>query len=338
MGLKGATSSYACLWYKVHKDKRWETDKSFDFFNAPPMVRTLTEIQEMAKKSKDNYCCQLKPFLNFLLDHVIVDELHLLLRVTDVMLDNIITEVVDWDKEDDFEKKAPEAKGVHLKRLISSIKSCGVGFEVWERRNPADSKGTGKYEWTSLFGNDKKKVLTSLPEKLPGLVRPETRDKISHLWVTFRKIYREINDWSPDNSIHYICCEVQDWINTFVSLRGHRVGYERKRVTPYMHILFAHVPHFLASFQSLKIFTGQGVEKNNDTARSAVLHKSNNYDCGRHRKNWTQAEGSARTRKNKPIIHQARYIILGSRHICYKSWQEKEMARNCRNSALARLR
>ena len=46
-----------------------------------------------------------------------------------------------------------------------------------------------------------------------------------------------------------------------------------------MHILFAHVPHFLASFQSLKIFTGQGVEKNNDTARSVVLHKSNNYDA-----------------------------------------------------------
>ena len=125
----------------------------------------------------------------------------------------------------------------------------------------------------------KKKGLTSLPEKLPELIRPETGDKISHLWVTFRKIYREINDWSPDNSINDICCEVQDWINTFVSLRGHRVGYERKRVTPYMHILFAHVPHFLASFQSLKIFTGQGVEKNNDSARSVVLHKSNNYDA-----------------------------------------------------------
>jgi len=41
--------------------------------------------------------------LNIELDHVIVDELHLLLRVMDVMFNNIIAEVIDWDKEDDFE-------------------------------------------------------------------------------------------------------------------------------------------------------------------------------------------------------------------------------------------
>ena len=42
--------------------------------------------------------------MNIEIDHVIVDELNLLLHEMDVMLDNIITEVIDWDKEDDFEK------------------------------------------------------------------------------------------------------------------------------------------------------------------------------------------------------------------------------------------
>ena len=45
-----------------------------------------------------------------------------------------------------------------------------------------------------------------------------------------------------------------------------------------MHILFAHVPFFLHTHKSLKIFTGQGVEKNNDTTRNVVLRKSNHYD------------------------------------------------------------
>ena len=41
-----------------------------------------------------------------------------------------------------------------------------------------------------------------------------------------------------------------------------------------MHILYAHVPYFLQQYKCLKIFTGQGVEKNNDTARN-VRRKTN---------------------------------------------------------------
>lgn len=62
----------------------------------------------------------------------------------------------------------------------------------------------------------------------------------------------------------------KNWRQTFVSLRGERVGYERKRVTPYMHVLFAHVPFFLNIYKCLKILTGQGVEKNNDTAQNVI--------------------------------------------------------------------
>ena len=32
---------------------------------------------------------------------------------------------------------------------------------------------------------------------------------------------------------------------------------------------------FLKNFKSVKLFTGQGVEKNNDVARNVVLHESN---------------------------------------------------------------
>ena len=45
-----------------------------------------------------------------------------------------------------------------------------------------------------------------------------------------------------------------------------------------MHILFAHVPYFLETHHSLKVFTVQGVEKNNDIARNVVRHKTNHCD------------------------------------------------------------
>ena len=40
-----------------------------------------------------------------------------------------------------------------------------------------------------------------------------------------------------------------------------------------------HIPKFLRAHKSVKIFTGQGIEKNNDYARNIVLRKSNKWDA-----------------------------------------------------------
>ena len=39
-----------------------------------------------------------------------------------------------------------------------------------------------------------------------------------------------------------------------------------------------HIPWFFEKYTAIKMFTGQGVEKNNDVARSIVLRKSNKWD------------------------------------------------------------
>ena len=71
LGLKGATSYYACAWCKIHKDKMWEMNHDIDFYNKPPMERTLGEMKNLSKKSKDNFCCEHEPLLNIEIDHVI---------------------------------------------------------------------------------------------------------------------------------------------------------------------------------------------------------------------------------------------------------------------------
>ena len=45
-----------------------------------------------------------------------------------------------------------------------------------------------------------------------------------------------------------------------------------------MHAMVYHIPKFLEAYKTVKIFSGQGVEKNNDMARSIVLRKSNKWD------------------------------------------------------------
>ena len=98
MGMKAATSNFACVWCKIHKNNRWEMDKDIDYYNSVPMKRTLQEIINMALKkgAQDKFSCDHKPLINIDLDHVVLDELHLLLRVMDVLLNNIIQEVISW--------------------------------------------------------------------------------------------------------------------------------------------------------------------------------------------------------------------------------------------------
>ena len=54
--------------------------------------RTLQTLKE--NKSKDSLH---KPMLDIELDYVIPDELHLLLRITDVLINNLITSAVSYD-------------------------------------------------------------------------------------------------------------------------------------------------------------------------------------------------------------------------------------------------
>ena len=52
--------------------------------------------------SKDNFGCTHKPLIDIPLTNVIPDELHLLLRITDKVLQNIIDEVLERDAIEDF--------------------------------------------------------------------------------------------------------------------------------------------------------------------------------------------------------------------------------------------
>ena len=275
LGMNGATANYACAWCKVHKTDRWKMDQHYSDFNSKPLGRSLQEMRELSTRSNDSYGCCKEPLLNIELDHIIVDELHLLLRITDILTENLITEVIEWDIEENFDKK--NGNNIHLNKLIISIRSCGISFDVWKKKN-ADGKESSVYDWTSLMGNDKKILLYELPEKMKDFLRLDTVGKVSKIWQDFTSVYKELSNWEPSTSPTEFWIKAKQWISDFISLNGLREGYERKRVTPYMHIMVAHIPWFLELYSTVKIFTGQGVERNNDVASSIVLRKSNKWD------------------------------------------------------------
>ena len=281
MGLSGATSTHACLWCLIHKLDRWDTSKPIEHYQSVEMKRTLDHIKSMLPLKKFSVINQ--PLFNIELDHVILDELHLMMRVTDRLTENLISEVMERDSDTDISKGRGEKKGVYLDTLVNTIKGIGISFSIWEKKN-ADGKGSGSYDWTSLIGSDKKKLMELLPAQLEekDIVFPETKDTVIQLWSDFHDLYKTISDYNT-NAEQYLDVSQRgkNFINLFCSLADKRIKYGKDRVTPYMHTLPYHVPLIIQRFSTMKQFTGQGVEKNNDDAKRIFFQKSNKWDAAR---------------------------------------------------------
>lgn len=113
--------------------------------------------------------------INIDVDHIIPDELHLLLRITDRLIENLINGAVAHDHVSNV------LEGPMLQSLIKAINSCGVIFNVY-------TPTKNKREFTSLTGTDRKKLLKNLPSKLLYCQPPDYAEQVKRLWEV-----RELN-------------------------------------------------------------------------------------------------------------------------------------------------
>ena len=244
------------------------------------MRRTVEEIKRLSH-SKDNCGCIHHPLFDIPLPNVIPDELHLLLRITDKLLQNVIDEVLERDSVEDFDKPRGQTKGAHLKNLVQAINDLGISFSVWNKRNP-DGSESQVNEFTSLLGTQKKKLLSELPSRLHTFLYPDTCETVKKIWDDFGSLYSMIADFNlTTDASRDIFDKAKAWIDLFCSLRGARPGYTRPRVTPYMHLIPYHLPFFVQRHGCPKKFTGQGVEKNNDDAKRIFFQNSNKWDAAK---------------------------------------------------------
>ena len=105
----------------------------------------------------------------------------------DKLTKNLVNDAIEWDKKDNLHKAPSQRSDYHLQGLVKCISSCGVSFNVWEKVD-ADGKGSGLYDFTSLMGSDKKLLLENLPEKLTGVIRPETSETVIKIWKVYCSI------------------------------------------------------------------------------------------------------------------------------------------------------
>ena len=103
------------------------------------------------------------PFLDIDIDHVIIDERHLMIRIVDVLIRNLIENAVNLDQQENIGSTQKSSR--HLTATVKAIQNCCAFFFLYGRIQ--QRMGTGTFfleslEWTSLTGSDMNKLLSNL--------------------------------------------------------------------------------------------------------------------------------------------------------------------------------
>ena len=79
LGLGGSLCNYSCPWCGVHKNQRYDMTKPLEFYHTRGMQRTSQNLKEDVVKN--DFGVRAQPLVSIEPEHIIIDELHLLLRI-----------------------------------------------------------------------------------------------------------------------------------------------------------------------------------------------------------------------------------------------------------------
>lgn len=122
----------------------------------------------------------------------------------------------------------------------------------------------------------KKVTLLEDSDWLHGEAEVKKKKAFVALIRKFQFIYKIISSISPTEAEKENLFErKRSWVRTFVGLGRFLEGFNKRHVTPYMHILVYHLAKLIIDLGNIKYFNGKGVEKSNDYIKLIYHRKSN---------------------------------------------------------------
>jgi hypothetical protein len=228
-GLGAATANHPCLWCKCSLYSNYDGTKEWSLSDTSKGARTIKDIQEKSKQGAkgERYNAKWAPlFPSIPLDHVVIDTLHLFLRISDNLINLLILEFRrqdSIDKQKFFNDGFERSKYTHMGRWESFLNDT-LKIPICK-----DSK---KLKWRDLTGPEKLKLFRNVDihQVLPD--HPDA-NKIFKLWKTFLEITEMLSSAAPQLSKQHI--QEKSFLEMFLEL------YQTKHITPYMHALRWHL-------------------------------------------------------------------------------------------------
>ena len=253
-GIDAANAEHACVWCECPKNNRSNMEEQWSLTDTEKGARTIqgiTEKSKLGKKNKNRCNCSHEPLFPFIpIARVVVDSLHMFLRISDHLTDLLIRDLRIHDTEKTFEET--------YEKFLNEV--CKVRFK-WKQ-----SKNNKETQYRDLTGPEKIRVFENIniPLLFPFL---PNKEKLQTLWSTFYQLMKEID--KKDCDADKIDVDTKSWVTSFTSL------YQKKDVTPYMHCFAMHTCEFVRLYGNIVTFTQQGLEKLNDLTTKQFQRSTN---------------------------------------------------------------
>lgn len=263
-GIESASAEYSCIWCKCPKSERSNMKLEWSISDPEKGARTIEEIREkhkLSKRSKSRFNCCGDPLFPFIpIQRVVIDTLHLFLRITDVLINLLIRDL----RIHDGIAKATELDQAPMNSYTKSYENflnieCKIRFKWNVDRNSKE------ITYRDLTGPEKVRLFKNMDiaSQFPALQKAKEKGQ---LWTDFSLLMTDINkECDPDK----ISRKTKSWVKMFTTT------YQSKDVTPYIHALCMHVPEFIKLYGNLLSFTQQGLEKLNDISTKDFQRASN---------------------------------------------------------------
>ena len=269
MGINAANSKQACLWCKVDLKKPVDLKMQWKF------SRSQKEASDSYKNNENGY--KYEPIINFIdFYDVVIDMLHLLLRITDQLFLFLLEKLIKFDLNDSVNLEKRELFSI-LESFLKFNCKLTRPFRFSKLENGDD---TMHIKLRSFNGNERLKIFEKLFENGNNFEDLFCNVNIefeleNFVWKEFYIHYMFIK--SLDNQeinltitqIDILKKDLLRWLEFYIPLSG------KKTITPYVHAFVFHVPEFIENLKMLNLYNVQGLEKLNDLT-THYYHSSTN--------------------------------------------------------------
>jgi hypothetical protein len=266
-GINPANSDYPCLWCNCNLRNILDVNAVW------PISRSHKEaLERIPLKTKDQRQGYVRePLVDFVpFDSVLIDTLHLLLRITDKLFDVLFKKFDSYDKSDsvNLDKRPCLKKFLNYLEFESSI------------TKPYFLSNGDKIKLRALSGSERLKFLSTCfdnDDKCLQKIFPEMNlTNENFVFKEFYELFNTIKLYGAPYRIdlNQLKDRLKKWLIAYSKLNDND-----NNITPYVHAFVFHVPDFLRTYHDVNQFNMQGLEKLNDMA-TKYYHNSTNKKKG----------------------------------------------------------
>ncbi len=301
LGVNNATSNQPCPWCKIDVrnpidvNDNWPISRSYEeavrSFNKE--INSSSEIAKTSKtkKSKNKegaselpkskYVLGYKnlPIIDFIkFEEVVIDLLHLLLRITDMLFETLIKKMNNLDNKKESIKI--DERPI-LKQFIFILKEvCKINKPF----NVINQPGKKEIKMRSLNGNERFNILKILSEngnelsnffsvkqgeEFVPMFPTLNLDNEDFVWKKFYDIYKKMIEYPKENiDFNILRIELKQWLKFYLIVNP-------GKISPYVHSFVSHCPDMLEKHLNLYMYNQEGMEMLNNFIKIYYIRCTN---------------------------------------------------------------